>query len=157
MCISWGVENCTKPISKVSWKPRKCKNQSVHQIIWYDNMTVLVEIDGHNRWKKNCLEIRKKWTGLIHMYIRKRNMCSVIQNSIKILRISKTWLKWLKLLHYTFYHKALMRAHLRLVCARACTDHYENFFGCQLIFNELKFQISLRSDHSLLRYTWFGN
>ena len=26
-------------------------------------------------------------------------------------------------------------------------------FGCQLIFNELKFQISLRSDHPLLRYT----
>ena len=30
-----GVKNCTKPIFRVSWKLRKCKNISVHQIIWY--------------------------------------------------------------------------------------------------------------------------
>ena len=35
-------------------------------------------------------------------------------------------------------------------CVRV--DLYENFVGCQIIFNELKFQ-TLRSDHPFLRYT----
>ena len=32
ICTSWAFENCTKPLSMVSCKPRKCKIKSAHQI-----------------------------------------------------------------------------------------------------------------------------
>ena len=38
------------------------------------------------------------------------------------------------------------------VCARFCTDLYQNLFGCPLLCYELKFQISKRSDHQLWRF-----
>ena len=49
------------------------------------------------------------------------------------------------------------RARILLLCARACTDLYENFFHSHWLSNEHKFQISWRSEVSLRRYLTFGN
>ena len=46
----------------------------------------------------------------------------------------------------------VFRARLRFVRECACTDLYQNFFECSFISYELKFQILLRSEHSLRRY-----
>ena len=43
-------------------------------------------------------------------------------------------------------------ARLRLVCPRVCTDLYKKLVGSSLLFYELEFQVSWRSELSLQRY-----